>query len=88
MAHTSSARKRIRQNETRRSRNRTRRASLRTNIKKLRTAIETKDVAQVKELLAPTLSMVDVASSRGAIHANAAARTKSRLASGANAILK
>ena len=87
MAHSRSARKRIRQNLDRRSRSRNRRSRLRTQIKKLRTAIQSGDVDRVQEVFRPTLRLVDVSCARGVMHANAAARTKSRLARQAQQVL-
>jgi small subunit ribosomal protein S20 len=88
MAHSSSARKRIRQNRKRRLANRGRRSRLRTEIKKLRTALAAGDAAGTRELIKPTLKLVDVSCSHGTVHRNAAARTKSRLARQARALLE
>lgn len=79
MANIKSAEKRNRQNIARRAANRARRSTMRTAVKKLRTAIETGDADRARELLQPTLSLVDATAQKGVIHANAAARYKSRL---------
>jgi len=79
MANIKSAEKRNRQNIVRRAANRARRSTMRTAVKKLRTAIETGDADRARELLQPTLSLVDATAQKGVIHANAAARYKSRL---------
>lgn len=78
MANSKQAEKRIRQSRVRRDRNRAAMSKLRTSIKALRTAADT-DVEQARELLPGTLSLIDVTAQKGVIHANAAARRKSRL---------
>jgi small subunit ribosomal protein S20 len=79
MAIHPSALKRARQNEIRKERNRSRRARLRNQIKSLRDALTKQDRDQAQELLRPTLSLIDRMKSKGLIHANTAARAKSRL---------
>ena len=78
MANSKQARKRIRQALVRRDRNRAAMSTLRSSVKQLRAAADA-DVAQAQELLPGTLSVIDVTARKGAIHANAAARRKSRL---------
>lgn len=80
MANKESAKKRNRQMIKRRARNRGHRSRMRTEIKRLRTAIESGDAQTARELLPPTLGMVDSIAQKGVIHRNAASRTKSRLA--------
>ena len=80
MANTKSAEKRNRQNLKQRERNRANRSTLRTAIKKLRGVLASGDGAQAKELLAPTLSIIDTTAQKGVIHDNTASRYKSRLA--------
>jgi small subunit ribosomal protein S20 len=79
MANTKSAEKRNRQNVKQRERNRAHRSRLRTAIKRLRTAMASGDVSQAQELLPATLSVIDKIAQKNIIHANAAARYKSRL---------
>jgi small subunit ribosomal protein S20 len=81
MANIKSAKKRIRQQEQQRARNKGVRSRLRTAIKKYRT---TEDGSK-SESLPTTYSEIDRAEKRGAIHRNAAARYKSRLARAAAA---
>ncbi|HBL27118.1 MAG TPA: 30S ribosomal protein S20 [Acidobacteria bacterium] len=81
MANTKSAEKRNRQSVERNTRNRANRSRLKTAVKKLRTAVASGDAALAKELLPGTLSVIDKIAQKGVIHDNAAARTKSRLAS-------
>lgn len=79
MANTESAEKRNRQSQIRRERNRSHKSELRTAIKKVRAAVESGDSATAKKLLPDTLSLLDRTASRGVIHPNQAARSKSRL---------
>ena len=84
MANHTSALKRHRQELSRRLRNRYHRARMRTAVKRLRLAAEGGDVATARELLSPTLSLIDRTAKHGAIHDNVAARTKSRLSRAIN----
>lgn len=79
MAHSRSAKKRVRQNETRRLRNRHHRSGLRTAIRRLREAVAAGDTAGASERLPKTIALIDRMAGRGILHKNAAARTKSRL---------
>ena len=79
MANNPSAIKRIRQSGVRRLRNRSQRSRMRTAVKALRQAVEAGDAQAARQLLPGTLQLVDVTAQKGAIHRNAAARTKSRL---------
>lgn len=86
MANHKSAEKRNRQNERRNETNGRNRNRLRTEIKKLRAAIDAGDAAEAKTLLAGTVSLIDKSIQKGILHQNAAARYKSRLTSGVNAM--
>ena len=79
MATHKSAIKEHRQSQAARLRNRNHRAKLRTAIKKYRSAIAEGDVDQARGMLPGNLSLIDRTAKHGAIHANVAARTKSRL---------
>jgi small subunit ribosomal protein S20 len=79
MANTKSAEKRNRQNVQQRERNRAHRSRLRTAIKRLRSAVASGDAAKAEEILPSTLSAIDKIAQKKIIHANAAARYKSRL---------
>ena len=81
MANIKSAKKRILQAERRRARNKSARSRLRTSIKRFRGS----DDKSKSEALPGTFSEIDRAEKRGAIHRNAAARYKSRLAKHAGA---
>lgn len=86
MATHKSALKRHRQEIERRARNRNRRTRMRNVIKKLRQALAAGDAESARGLLSPTLALVDRTARVGAIHTNAADRTKSRLTRAVNKI--
>lgn len=79
MANSKQAKKRALQSEKRRQNNASRRSMMRTLVKKVIAAIEAgdKEVA-TKELTAAT-PVLDRYASKGLIHKNKAARSKSRL---------
>jgi small subunit ribosomal protein S20 len=79
MPNSPSAKKRMRQDVVRRARNRSAKSSLRTQVRKVREAIAAKKVDEAKKEYAVLVQKLDQASSRKVIHANSAARTKSRL---------
>ena len=79
MANSSQARKRARQAEKRRQHNAGVRSALRTSIKKVVKAIETGDKEAATKAYQDAVPVIDTMSSRGIIHANKAARHKSRL---------
>lgn len=86
MANSRSVQKRIRQSLKRRDRNRAHRSTLRTAVKKLRGAVADGNADLARELLPSTLGMVDATAQKGVIHANTAARTKSRLSRAVNGL--
>jgi small subunit ribosomal protein S20 len=79
MPNTASAKKRLRQNETRRLRNRSARSSLRTQIRRVREAVKAGDASKAQSEFRNAQKSIDKAASERLIHPNAAARTKSRL---------
>ncbi len=79
MPNSESAKKRLRQNEARRLKNRADRSTLRTAIKKVRKAIDAGEVEQCESTYVAATKKLDKAAAKGLIHANKAARTKSRL---------
>ena len=79
MPNHKSAEKRVRQNEKRRAINRGHKTKVRTYIKKLRTALAAGDKEQIAQALPETISVIDKSVQKGVLHANAAARYKSRL---------
>ena len=81
MAHTKSAKKRIRQNEKKRAQNRAMRSKVRTQVKKARTAAEKAPAAETTEAALRAASKeLDRAAHKGLIAKNEANRRKARLA--------
>ncbi len=78
MANNNSQKKRNRQNEKRRQTNQSLMSDLKTSIKKVETALAAGEPTDV--LYRDAQKKIDVAAEKGVIHANAAARKKSRLA--------
>ncbi len=79
MANIKSAVKRIRTTSRQRERNRALRSRLRSAVRDLRQTVAAGDATAAQEMLPRTLSVVDSIARKGVIHANTAARTKSRL---------
>jgi small subunit ribosomal protein S20 len=79
MATHKSAIKRHRQDLRRRLENRLRRGRMRNAVKRYRHALATGDIEAARGMLGTTLSLVDLTAKAGAMHGNAADRTKSRL---------
>lgn len=79
MAHSVSAKKRVRQNERRAAHNRPVRTRLSHAVREAREAIADGD-AEAAGYVRDAQSALDVAARKRVIHANAAARRKSRLA--------
>lgn len=86
MAHSLSAKKRIRQNTKRRAMNRTRRSALRTRLRKCQDALLHGTVEQTEETIRAACRLLDREADRGLIHRNQAARRKSRLMKRLNAM--
>ena len=78
MAHSKSALKRWRQSLANRDRNRSVKSQTRTLLNKALAAIES-NAASAEEAVRDAVSALDKAAQKGVIHANAAARGKSRL---------
>ena len=79
MAHTLQAKKRIRQNIKRNLRNSSARSTMRTLIRRVRTAIAEGDAELAQKELKTASKYLDKRAQSGLIHANKAARYKSRL---------
>jgi small subunit ribosomal protein S20 len=79
MANSPQARKRARQSEKHRQRNAAQRSTMRTAIKKVVKALRTGDKAAASEAYKAAVPVIDSAAGKGLIHANKAARHKSRL---------
>ncbi len=86
MAHSNSARKRIRQNVATREHNRAVKSALRTQVKKVRAAIEAGDVALAQSELAVAMKRADKTAKSNTMHANTAARLKSKLSRAVNSM--
>ena len=86
MAHSLSAKKRIRQNATRRALNRARKGQLKTSIRAFTEVVDTGDRAKTAEVLKVTIKKIDQTAAKGAIHKNAASRKKSQLQRKLNAM--
>lgn len=80
MAHSRTARKAIRQNERRRIQNKAALSAMRTQIKLVRNAVAEGDAATAVAELPRAQKLLDKAAKTNRIHANQAARVKSRLA--------
>ncbi len=79
MANSAQAIKRARQAENHRQRNASQRSSMRTSIKKVVAAINAGDREAASQAYAAAVPVIDSAAGKGLIHANKAARHKSRL---------
>ena len=79
MANTIQAKKRARQAVVRRERNFGQKSAMRTAIKKTLKAIQTRDKTVAQSSLKEVAVLADRAGNKNLIHANKAARLKSRL---------
>ncbi len=79
MANTAQARKRARQAENHRQLNASQRSNMRTSIKKVLNTIQTGDREAAKKAYDEAVPVIDKAAGKGLIHANKAARHKSRM---------
>jgi small subunit ribosomal protein S20 len=79
VANSAQARKRVRQSEKARRHNASRRSMMRTSLKKIVYAIENGDKEAAAEAYKAAVPVIDRMANKGLIHANKAARHKSRL---------
>lgn len=79
MANSAQARKRARQSEQQRQINAAQRSLVRTHIKKVRNAVAAGDKDAATQAYAAAAPVIDSMAGRNLIHANKAARHKSRL---------
>ena len=86
MPNTPSAKKRLRQSVLHRAKNRSTKTALRSLTRKIRESIAANDVAKSEADFSTLVKKIDRASSKKVLHANAAARTKSRLSKAIKAI--
>jgi len=80
VAHSLSAKKRIRQNAKRRARNRWRKNSVKQVIRDFDEAVRRGDAQEADGKLRLVYKQLDKVASKGSIHKNTASRKKSRLA--------
>lgn len=87
MAHSLSAKKRMRQNLKNRAVNKARKAQIKTQVRAFAEALAGGDKAKASETLRAAVKKVDQVAAKGTIHKNAASRKKSRLQKQLNALL-
>ena len=85
MAHSISAKKRVRQNLKARARNRYRKEQIKDQIKSFNAAFTSGDVKKAEEELRKTTQRLDKTAAKHTIHKNTAARKRSRLTRKLNA---
>jgi len=85
VAHSLSAKKRIRQNAKQRARNRWRKDKIKQAVREFDEAIQGGQLDQAKEALKVCYKKLDQVAAKGTIHKNAAARRKARLTQQLNA---
>jgi small subunit ribosomal protein S20 len=86
VAHSLSAKKRVRQNEKRRAINRARKSSIKTQIKRFEKALASGDIKAATEQFRLTVKRLDTVAATTTMHKKTAARKKSRLAKKLNAL--
>ena len=86
MAHSLSAKKRVRQNTKKRSINRARKSQVKTQIKHFEEALSSGDVEAAKEQYRLIVGKLDKTASTSTMHKKTAARKKSRLAKRLNSL--
>ena len=79
MPNSISAKKRLRQNLVRRARNRAQKSVLKSQVRKVRDAIAAGNVEIGETEFRLAAKRLDKAAAKGVVHANLAARVKSRL---------
>jgi small subunit ribosomal protein S20 len=79
LANSRSAKKRIRQNLTRRTANKSYRSMVRTTIKSFEALVKTADAVTAAEKFQKVQKVLDTAARKGHLHKNTAARKLSRL---------
>ena len=86
MAHSLSAKKRVRQALKRRARNRARKELIKDQVKTLTAALASGDAAKAETEFRKTASRLDKVAAKNTIHKNTASRRRSRLAKRLNAL--
>ena len=86
MAHSLSAKKRIRQNEKKRIANRSRKSQIKTGIKELEKALAEGNAKEAQEQYLLVARKLDKTAATSSMHKRTVARKKSRLAKKVNQI--
>lgn len=86
MAHSLSAKKRIRQNDKRKVLNRRRLKDIKLQVRKVTDAIKSRDTDAATTELRVAIKKIDKVAAKGTLHKNTAARKKSRLQRRLNAV--
>ena len=86
MAHSLSAKKRVRQNAKQRTVNRARKSQVKSHVKRLEAALDAGNVEVATTELKVTLQKLDKVASTSTMHKRTAARKKSRLTKKLNAL--
>jgi len=86
MAHTISAKKRIRQTERRTERNKARRSRIRTYVRKVEEALQAGNKGDAEAAFKEMMPEMHRGVSKGLMHKNTAARKLSRLSSRINTL--
>ena len=86
MAHSLSAKKRVRQNVKKRITNRARKSQVKTQVKRLETALSAGNVEAATAEFQATVKKLDKVAATSTMHKKTAARKKSRLAKRLNAL--
>ena len=86
MAHSLSAKKRIKQNAKRKLINRTRKSQVKTQIKRFEAAVADGDAKAAKEQYQLVVKKLDKTAATSTMHKKTAARKKSRLAKKLNSL--
>jgi len=86
VAHSLSAKKRIRQNAKRRTINRARKSRIKTQIKHFETALSSGDIEAANEQYELVVKKLDKTAATSTMHKKTAARKKSRLAKKLNSL--
>ena len=81
MPNTKSAKKRMRQNEVRRTRNRATKSVIKTQVRKVRDATTAGNLDEAEAEFRTMVKRVDKAAAARVVHRNVASRLKSRLSS-------
>ena len=87
MAHSLSAKKRMRQNLKSRALNKARKGQVKAQVRAFADALASGDKAKATEAARAAIKKVDQVAAKGTIHKNTASRRKSRLQKKLNAIL-